>query len=146
MTERKTSNTANVCPSHWTRSSASSIHLPSLQPNFLSCILICHSHLILHLSNGSFLRHFTTRILYALWGSHCVEYGDYCLLGCDTVQSAWKVPTFRSSLVHSPFILNMEAVGSSRTIKTTWRHILEDRNLLYEFLSGLYKTSTFIVM
>jgi hypothetical protein len=34
-----------------------------------------------------------------IWGSHAGEYEDYCLLGCDTVQSGRSLPMFRRNLL-----------------------------------------------
>jgi hypothetical protein len=84
---------------------------PQLQPkaNFdISLSELCHQPKL-------------TREHCEIWGSHGSNSEDYCLLGCDTVQSDKSLKMFQRNPL-SPFsITNMKAEGSSETLVMTYK-------------------------
>jgi hypothetical protein len=47
---------------------------------------------------GRYLGHLQVISYFEIWGSHCGDYEECCLLGCGSVQPSRSLPTFRSNV------------------------------------------------
>jgi hypothetical protein len=93
----------------------------------ISVLIIVPSPLINRINHHTFSR---------IWGSHCGQYEDGCLLGCSAVKSGRSISTFQRSLLplssgRSGLIaLMMETANTSETLvyfyQTTRRYNPED--------------------